>query len=134
MPVPTANACSSKWPSCKRRSKLCRAPLGNSRMSWLGSVRIPPPPPSHLLPLWSSHPNRHRLTARRWRFGWLDQIGRRWLGGGGGILTEPSQLILELPNGALQSLDLRLQDGHLLLQALAVGTGILATDLHRTLL
>src|SRR5262245_45251903 len=67
-----------------------------------------------------------RLVGRRRWLGRLYQIGRRWLGGGGGILAQPGQSFLELPDGALQSFDLGLQGGHLLLQAMAVRAGVLA--------
>ena len=45
----------------------------------------------------------------RWRFGRLDDVGGRGLGGGRGILARRGELRLQLRDGALEDIELRLQ-------------------------
>jgi hypothetical protein len=49
------------------------------------------------------------LALRRWRLGRLDDIGGRGLGRRRGILARRSELRLQLRDGALEDIELRLQ-------------------------
>ena len=70
------------------------------------------------------------LPRRRWWLGGLDDIGGRRLGRGGGILACRSELLLQLSDGGLEAVELRLLGVELRLQPLTVRTRRCGFGIH----
>src|SRR3954452_19829483 len=61
------------------------------------------------------------LALRRWRLGWLDDVGGRGLGGGGGVLARRGELLAELGDDLLEGGEFRLQGIDSRLKSSAIG-------------
>src|SRR5918993_5804016 len=72
------------------------------------------------------------LALRWWRLGRLDDVGRRGLGGGGGVLARRGELLAELGDDQLEGGEFRFQGIDSRLESSAIGAADRVLGSHGT--